>query len=110
MYGDMAAQDEHSCYDMNSDAESINLKNPMEQFLCGGKQKKIKKRQRVNSGSLNFNEESHCSVSTLTDNNSLFKSRGDQDSNSVYVLRRDSGSFQSRGYLFLAVVFGMMCY
>jgi len=49
-------------------------------------------------------------VSTLTDNNSLFKSRGDTDGNSVYVLRRDSGSFQSRGYLFLAVVFGMMCY
>jgi len=109
MYGDMAAEDEQSCYDMNSDAES-NLKNPMEQFLCGGKQKKIKKRQRVNSGSLNLNEESHSSVSTLTDNNSLFKSRGDKDSNSVYVLRRDSGSFQSRVYLFLAVVFGMMCY
>lgn len=109
----MAVQDEQSCYDMNSDADSINLKNPMEQFLCGGKQKKIKKRQRVNSGSLNLidiDEQSHCSVSTLTDNNSLFKSRGDKDSNSVYVLRRDSGSFQSRGYLFLAVVFGMMCY
>jgi len=113
MYGDIAPQEEQSCYDMNSDADSINMKNPMEQFLCGGKQKKMKKRQRVNSGSLNLidaNEDSHCSVSTLTDNNSLFKSRGDKDSNSVYVLRRDSGSFQSRGYLFLAVVFGMMCY
>lgn len=55
--------------------------------------------------------ESHCSASTLTDNsNSLFKSHGDTDREGLYVLKRDSGSFQSRGYLFLAVAFGMMAY
>lgn len=83
----------------------------MEQLLCGGNQtqKKIKKRQRVNSGTLNLDNVSHCSASTLTDNNSIFKSHGDSaDRDGLYVLKRDSGSFQSRGYLFLAVAFGMM--
>lgn len=56
-----------------------------------------------------MNEESHCSASTLTDN-SLFKSHGDMDREGLYVLKRESGSFQSRGYLFLAVAFGMMAY
>lgn len=57
-----------------------------------------------------MNEESHCSASTHTDN-SLFKSHGETtDREGLYVLRRDSGSFQSRGYLFLAVAFGMMAY
>jgi len=57
-----------------------------------------------------LNEESHCSASTHTDN-SLFKSHGETtDREGLYVLRRDSGSFQSRGYLFLAVAFGMMAY
>lgn len=108
VYGDIAADDQHSAYDVDSDNDSLNLKNPMEQLLCGPKQKKIKKRQRVNSGSLNLNEESHCS-STLTDH-SVFKSHGDTEREGLYVLRRDSGSFQSRGYLFLAVAFGMMAY
>lgn len=82
----------------------------MEQLLCGQKEKKIKKRQRVNSGSLNLNEESHCSESSHTDN-SHFKSLGDStERDSLYVLKRDSGSFHSRGYLFLAVAFGMMAY
>lgn len=32
------------------------------------------------------------------------------DLNNVFVLKRDSSSsVQSKGYLFLAVVFGMMC-
>lgn len=105
----MAADDQESCSDIGSDSDSLNLKNPMEQLLCGQKQKKIKKRQRVNSGSLNLNEESHCSASTHTDN-SLFKHHGDMDREGLYVLKRDSGSFQSRGYLFLAVAFGMMAY
>lgn len=49
-------------------------------------------------------------ISTHTDN-SLFKSHGDRsERESLYVLKRDSGSFQSRGYLFLAVAFGMMAY
>lgn len=109
IYGDMAADDQESCSDIGSDSDSLNLKNPMEQLLCGQKQKKIKKRQRVNSGSLNLNEESHCSASTHTDN-SLFKHHGDMDREGLYVLKRDSGSFQSRGYLFLAVAFGMMAY
>ena len=81
----------------------------MEQLLCGPQQKKIKKRQRVNSGTLNLDNVSHCSASTLTDN-SLFKSHGEADRDGLYVLKRDSGSFQSRGYLFLAVAFGMMAY
>lgn len=81
----------------------------MEQLLCGPQQKKIKKRQRVNSGTLNLDNVSHCSASTLTDN-SLFKSHGEGDRDGLYVLKRDSGSFQSRGYLFLAVAFGMMAY
>lgn len=109
IYGDIAADDQQSCYDVNSDEDSLNLKNPMEQLLCGAKQKKIKKRQRVNSGSLNLNEDSHCSASTLTDN-SLFKSHGEADREGLYVLKRDSGSFQGRGYLFLAVALGMMAY
>lgn len=111
IYGDMAADDQDSVYGVDSDNDSLNLKNPMEQLLCGTKtQKKIKKRQRVNSGSLNLNEESHCSESSHTDN-SHFKSLGDStERDSLYVLKRDSGSFHSRGYLFLAVAFGMMAY
>ena len=46
-----------------------------------------------------------------TDNQSLFKSHGDSaDRESLYVLKRDTGSFHNRGYLFLAVAFGMMAY
>lgn len=37
IYGDMAADDQDSCYDLNSDNDSLNLKNPMEQLLNGGK-------------------------------------------------------------------------
>lgn len=111
IYGDIAADDQASCYDVGSDEDSLNLKNPMEQLLCGPNQKKVQKRQRINSGSLNLDAESHCSASTLTDNsNSLFKSQGETDREGLYVLKRDSGSFQSRGYLFLAVAFGMMAY
>jgi len=109
MYGDIAADDQYSCSEIDSECDSLNRINPMEQMLYGLKQKKIKKRQRVNSGSIHPNEDSHCSASTHTDN-SLFKSHNDADHESLYVLKRDSGSFHSRGYLFLAVAFGMMAY
>lgn len=109
MFGDIAADDQRSCSEIESECESLNRLNPMEQMLYGVKQKKIKKRQRVNSGYINPNEDSHCSASTHTDN-SLFKSNNEVDPEHLYVLKRDSGSFHSRGYLFLAVAFGMMAY
>lgn len=37
IYGDIAADDQRSCYDVDSDNDSLNLKNPMEQLLCGAK-------------------------------------------------------------------------
>ena len=108
MYGDIAADIQRSCSEIDSECESLKRINPMEQMLYGLKEKKIKKRQRVNSGYINPNEDD-CSASTHTDS-SLFKSNNEADPESLYVLKRDSGSFHGRGYLFLAVAFGMMAY
>jgi hypothetical protein len=66
--------------------------DPMEAIAGDYKPKRKTKRARVNSGQLtSHNEESFCS------------------SNEVLVLERDSTSHRGKGYLFLAVMFGMMC-
>lgn len=58
--------------------------------IAGGR-KRIGKRERVNSGRL--------SVDDTTDELDLEK---------VFVLERDSASSRGKGYLFLAVMFGLM--
>lgn len=65
--------------------------------------KKHKKRSRVNSGSIFKNEESHSSIKSGT------TGPEDLDLDKVFVLKRDGQSHQSKGYFFLAVVFGLMC-
>ena len=91
-------------------------------LISQGKHKQNTKRQRINSGSLrNFNqskyekqshndENSHCNETTFTANSKPSEYLEDDDR--VYVLKREygsSGSFQSKGYFLLAMVFGAMC-
>jgi hypothetical protein len=75
------------------------------------------KRQRINSGSIrNYQEAkfekqsdeiSRCSETTFTANSKPSEYLEDDDR--VYVLKREYGSFQSKGYFLLAMVFGAMC-
>jgi hypothetical protein len=44
MYGDIAEDEYYSCSEFDSEDESLNRINPMEQMLYGRKQKKNKKR------------------------------------------------------------------
>lgn len=58
------------------------------------------RRSRVNSGKLSLSDESR-SDNTQPEEIDLDK---------VFVLERDSASSRGKGYLFLAVMFGVMCF
>jgi hypothetical protein len=65
--------------------------DPMEAMAGDLKPKRKQRRARINSGQLTSqNEESF-------------------DTDKVFVLQRDGASHRGKGYLFLAVMFGMMC-
>jgi len=82
--------------DSTSMVFDTSIKDPMEHmaadFQDNKRQRKLK-RKRLNSGSLN------------TDDSDI----QDLDLDKVFVLDRTRGSTQSKGYFFLACVFGMMC-
>jgi hypothetical protein len=65
--------------------------DPMEAIAGDYKPRRKQRRARINSGQLTSqNEESF-------------------DTDKVFVLERDGASHRGKGYLFLAVMFGMMC-
>jgi hypothetical protein len=58
------------------------------------------RRSRVNSGKISISDES---ISENTQPEEI-------DLDKVFVLERDSASSRGKGYLFLAVMFGVMCF
>lgn len=85
-----------------ADDEMI-FNNEAFESIAACENKKHKKRSRVNSGSIFKNEDSHSSIKSGT------TVPEDLDLDKVFVLKRDGQSHQSKGYFFLAVVFGLMC-
>ena len=72
------------------------LTNPMEQLAAedfSTRRKSIGRRERVNSGEINLSQSQNTS--------------DDLDVDKMLVLKRDN-TVQSKGYFFLAVIFGMM--
>jgi hypothetical protein len=71
----------------------------LEQIAGDHANKKQNRRGRVNSGRISLSDESRTETSQPEE----------LDLDKVFVLERDSASSRGKGYLFLAVMFGMMC-
>lgn len=74
--------------------------DPLEAIAGDHNNMKQKRRSRVNSGKLSISDES---ISENTQPEEI-------DLDKVFVLERDSASSRGKGYLFLAVMFGVMCF